>query len=402
MNMKKIYRVISLLLIAVLTAVCLSGCKNNKGADPPTNLAIVSGNHSNAPAPAIHAATIQDAIMSSTLSYGSVCIITADGAPYVAADYQIEAPEKHLSGAKLEEIAQAQTAQITAVLEENQAVTPEVDTLGAITLAARSLADAQGLKYIIIADSGLATSGYIDCTKNLLQADSQTVIDYLTANKALPELDGTNVVWVGLGDVAGNQAPLTPSNLETLRSIWSGVLYAAGAQTVEFASDLPGSTSAANLNLPYVTPVNILQDAPITISFENPIILDKDKILFLPDTAEFADRDAAEDTLRPIVEYMELHPDFRLLLAGTTATVVGNNESCKRFSLTRAEAVKSLLVEMGAAENQIAGTVGLGFDNDYHIPDLDPDGKRNSNAPKNRSVILFDADSEKARALLNN
>lgn len=400
--MKKVYRVIPLLLITMLMAVFLSGCKDHKGTDP-TNLAIVIGNHSNAPAPAIHAATIQDAIMSSTSSYGSVCIITADGAPYVAADYQIKAPEKNLSSAKCEEIAQAQAMQITAVLEENQALTPEVDTLGAITLAARSLADAQGLKYIIIADSGLATSGYVDFTETeLLQADSQTVVDYLTTNKALPELDGTNVVWVGLGDVAGNQAPLTPSNLETLRSIWSGVLYAAGAQTVEFASDLPGSTSVANLNLPYVTPVTILQDAPITISFENPIILNEDTILFLPDTAEFADRDAAEDTLRPIVEYMELHPDFRLLLAGTTATVVGNNESCKRFSLTRAEAVKSLLMEMGATENQIAGTVGLGFDNDYHIPDLDPDGKQNGNAPKNRSVILFDADTEKARALLNN
>ena len=217
--MKKVYRVIPLLLITMLMAVFLSGCKDHKGTDP-TNLAIVIGNHSNAPAPAIHAATIQDAIMSSTSSYGSVCIITADGAPYVAADYQIKAPEKNLSSAKCEEIAQAQAMQITAVLEENQALTPEVDTLGAITLAARSLADAQGLKYIIIADSGLATSGYVDFTETeLLQADSQTVVDYLTTNKALPELDGTNVVWVGLGDVAGNQAPLTPSNLETLRSI---------------------------------------------------------------------------------------------------------------------------------------------------------------------------------------
>ena len=400
--MKKKYRTI--LLVIAMLVVCFSGCGTTKDINPPINIAIVSGYHANAPIPAIHAATIQDAIINSTSSYGSVCVVVNDGAPYVAADYQISAPEKNLSSTKRKEIAQAQATQITAVLTDAQATTPEVDTLAAITLAVRSLSDAQGQKYIVIADSGLSTCGYMDFTQNLLQADSQTIIDYLTATEALPKMNGIDVIWVGLGDVAGSQTPLTPSNLETLRSIWNSVLYAAGVQSVEFASDLPGTTPTTNLNLPYVTPVSILQDASIivetsTISFDNPIIFNEEKILFLPDTATFADYDAAADTLWPIAEYMALYPDFRLLLAGTTATA-GSNESCKQLSLMRADAVKNLLLDMGVDENQITRTIGLGYNHKYHIPDIDSNGQQNTNAAENRSVILFDANSEEAGALL--
>lgn len=400
--MKKKYRTI-LLVIAMLVA-CLSGCGATKDANTPVNIAIVSGYHANAPIPAIHAATIQDAIINSTSSYGSVCVVINDGAPFVTADYQISAPEKNLSSTKRKEIAQAQATQITAALTDAQAITPEVDTLAAISLAVRSLSDAQGQKYIVIADSGLSTCGYMDFTQNLLQADSQTIIDYLTATEALPKMDGIDVIWIGLGDVAGSQTPLTPSNLETLRSIWNSVLYAAGAQSVEFASDLPDTTPTTNLNLPYVTPVSILQDASIivetsTVSFDNPIVFNEKKILFLPDTATFADYDAAADTLGPIAEYMALYPDFRLLLAGTTATA-GSNESCKQLSLMRADAVKNLLLDMGVDENQITRTIGLGYDHKYHIPDIDSNGQQNTNAAENRSVILFDANSKEAGALL--
>ena len=400
--MKKKYRAI--LLVIAMLVVCLSGCDATKDTNTPINIAIVSGYHANAPIPAIHAATIQDAIINSTSSYGSVCIVINDGAPYVVADYQISTPEKNLSSTKRKEIAQAQATQITAVLTDAQATTPEVDTLAAITLAVRSLSDTQGQKYIVIDDSGLSTCGYMNFTQNLLQADSQTIVDYLTATEALPKMDGIDVIWVGLGDVAGSQTPLTPSNLETLRSIWNSVLYAAGVQSVEFASDLPSTTPTTDLNLPYVTPVSILQDASIivetsAVSFDNPIIFNEEKILFLPDTATFADYDAAADTLGPIAEYMALYPNFRLLLAGTTATA-GSNESCKQLSLMRADAVKNLLLDMGVDEKQITQTIGLGYDHKYHIPDIDSNGQQNANAAENRSVILFDANSEEAGALL--
>lgn len=382
----------------------LTGCANNENSASVVDLAIVIGYHANAPTPALQSSTVSEAIMNSTVTYGSVCVVVNDGAPYVVADYDISAPQKNLSASKQNEIAQAQASQIVSVLTNARASTPEVDTLSAITLAARSLEDSQGTKYILVIDSGLSTCGYIDFTQNLLRADSQTIIEYLESSQALPSLDDISVVWVGLGDVAGAQDHLTPSNLETLESIWGEVLYAAGANSVEFASDLPGSLPADTQELPYVTPVEIVQDMPIvidvsTINFNAPLILDEEKILFLPDTATFADYDVAIETLQPIAEYMMSSPDFRLLLAGTTATA-GSNESCKTFSKTRADAVKDLLISMGINEEQIAGTVGLGYDHKYHIPDIGADGHLNSNAPANRSVILFDAASEAASEII--
>lgn len=390
------------ILLGFLFALAgLTGCAGEESASS-VDLAIVSGYHANAPVPAIDSATALEALRASTASYGSVCLIINDGAPFVAADYDIAAPQKKLSNTKMEEIAQSQVNQLVSVLSSTQAITPETDTLAAISLAARSLADADGEKYILMLDSGLSTSGYVDFTKNLLNADPAAVVDYLTQNKALPDLENINVIWAGLGDVAGIQKTLTPSALESLRTIWAEVLRAAGVKSTNFAVDLPSAEEKKGL--PYVTPVEITQDAPMVIeplpiSFDEPFVLDEEKVLFLPDSDIFADPAAAAAALQPIVEHLNVHPGLELMLAGTTAQV-GNNESSIQLSRMRAEAVKALLVDLGAEESRIAKTIGLGFDHPYHLQDIGPDGLLNDNAPYNRSVILFDADSQAASELL--
>ena len=96
---------------------------------------------------------------------------------------------------------------------------------------------------------------------------------------------------------------------------------------------------------------------------------------------------------------MLAQPEFKLLIAGTTATV-GTNESCVALSQARAEAVKSLLVSLGVSEDRIE-TVGLGYDHEYHLDDLNSDGTLNDNAASNRAVILFDVNSTEARALFD-
>ena len=400
MKFNHVIFLLSLAVFALLSSACGGSAADSTEA---VDLAVINGCHSNAPLPAIQSTTVSDTICSSTASYGSVCVIVDDGAPFVAADYDISVPEKDLSASKRAEIAQAQAAQILSVLSGSSAVTPEVDTLAALSLAARSLNDAQGTRCILVLDSGLSTCGYVDFTQNLLRADSEAGVSYLRETNALPELTGVNVVWVGLGDVSGEQPPLTPANLETLRDIWEKVLLASGAASVEFAADLPGSVHGSSQQLPYVTPVDIIRDAPITIDetlldFDEPLILDETKVLFLPDTATFADHDAVAATISPIAEYMVCHSDFRLLLAGTTATS-GTNESCKPLSLARAAAVRDLLFELGVPQEQVAGILGLGFEHKYHIADLDASGNLNANAPANRSVILLDASSHDAMEL---
>lgn len=258
--------------VLVATIMCLAGCTDlgSEHSQAEINLAIVYGHHANAPIPVLNSATVADAIYGSTASCGSVTVVVNDGAPYAATSYDISMPKQGLSDTKRAEIAQAQASQIISVLSSAKAYTSEVDTLTAISLAARSLESAQGEKAILILDSGLSTYGYMDFTQNLLRADRQTVVDYLKQNKALPDLSGISAVWVGMGDVSGAQQALTPSALEALKELWTQVLNEAGVSSVTFTSDLPGKP--AEDGLPYVSPVQIMQDAPIEVDVsESPL-----------------------------------------------------------------------------------------------------------------------------------
>ena len=386
------------MILAVLPS-CASSADGSSGGDgrESVEVAVVSGYHANAPVPAVQSSTVTELLRECTATFGSVTVIVNDGQPYVAASYDISAPEKKISGSKQDDIASAQAQQILSVLAQSKAEAPEVDTLAAITLAARSLDGKSGTKVLLVLDSGLATTGYIDFTQGLLDVDSSSIVDYLGAEEALPDLSGISIVWVGLGDVAGEQDAPTSKNLSALQTIWSDVLTAAGALSVSFASDLP--TGTVEETLPYVTPVEILGGNPPEWDLTSPLVLDENKILFLPDSAEFSDQAAARTTLEPIAESMLAQPEFNLLIAGTTATV-GTNESCIALSQARAEAVKSLLVSLGVSEERIE-TVGLGYDHEYHLDDINSDGTLNNNAASNRAVILFDASSSEARALFD-
>lgn len=396
--MKKLMAV----FLCLLMGLALSACTSTPG-QPEVNLAIVVGAHANAPTPTLQGETVYNCIMESTASYGSVCVVVDDGAPYAVAEYDIAAPTKNLSTAKRAEIAQEQTAQIMAVMAKAAAVTPEVDVLSGIELAARALQDKTGERILILLESGLSTAGYMDFTQNLLYASTETVLSYLESKQAIPDLTGTSVIWVGLGDVAGIQKPLTPTNKNSLQELWSAVLYAGGATSVEFAADLPSAAPVPE-TLPYVTPVTIVEDASLVIdtselSFDTPLVLGEEKVLFLPDSPEFADVEAVQDILRPIAGYMKANPGFQLLLAGTTATA-GSQEGCVLLSFQRANAVRDVLLSIGVDPKQLCDPVGLGYEHPFHVPDTDPNGQLNENAPLNRSVILLDAQSEEARQIM--
>ena len=121
--------------------------------------------------------------------------------------------------------------------------------------------------------------------------------------------------------------------------------------------------------------------------------------LFNGDEATFVDRDDAVSELSPIVDYLLEHPDYTVILAGTTATA-GTNEQCKELSLRRAEAVRQLMIDMGTSETQIKHVIGLGYDHEFHVEDLNADGSLNEkNAPENRAVLVIGTSTEAAQIL---
>ena len=137
--------------------------------------------------------------------------------------------------------------------------------------------------------------------------------------------------------------------------------------------------------------------------FEEPFELNETQIMFVSNKAVFVDEDAAKAALEPVAEIILAHPDHPVLLAGTTATD-GEQESCEVLSSQRAEAVKNLLVSaFGVPEEQLL-TVGLGFEDDPFPRGKDRDGSGRfveSEAVKNRRVIVMDANDPTAQEILN-
>lgn len=137
--------------------------------------------------------------------------------------------------------------------------------------------------------------------------------------------------------------------------------------------------------------------------FETPFELNSTQVMFVSNKAEFINEADAKAALKPVADVILAHPDHPILLAGTTATD-STQEECVALSNERAAAVKKLLVDsFGVQESQLQ-TVGLGFEADPFVRGKDRDANGNfveSEAAKNRRVIVMDANDPIAQEILN-
>ncbi len=141
--------------------------------------------------------------------------------------------------------------------------------------------------------------------------------------------------------------------------------------------------------------------------FETPFELNETQVMFVAESDEFIDPDAAKAAVEPVAEAILAHPDHSILIAGTTATD-GSQEARVELSNRRAAAVKDLLVsEYNVPESQIQ-TIGLGYEADpfERAQDREIPGDINSNfieteGAKNRRVVIMDIDDPIAQQILS-
>ena len=388
--------------VAAMIMISLVGCgSSDVPAGPPeieaTDIAIVSGYHQNAVTPPINNSEIRKAIEYSVRNNGSVTIVVNDGDPAAVVDFGIdENAVASLSEARLEQQISEVIDSTNNALASSKANDPEVDTFEAINQAARGLTGEAGDKCLYILDSGLSTEGELNVLSENLHRliDVQPIVDKLQKDHALPDLTGVQVVWIGLGDAADKQEDLTSRNKNTLKELWEAVLTTSGAE-VTFKNLPLTEEGSTDRELPEVTPIPIVHDS----NDFDPLQVNQVKPLFNGDEATFVDRDDAVSELSPIVDYLLEHPDYTVILAGTTATA-GTNEQCKELSLRREEAVRQLMIDMGTSETQIKHVIGLGYDHEFHVEDLNADGSLNEkNAPENRAVLVIGTSTEAAQIL---
>lgn len=402
---KRIIKYLSIVLVIIFISISFFGCSTNdkENSLPPVTLSIVVANRSNTIA-AVNATVVNEKLYEAAISYGSISIIEEDGAPYIVDSFDINEPSKSgLSENKKEQIAKDQRAQLLEIIC-NSAIPKcaEADTLQALMKAGRELhsSSSSDNKQLVILSNGLSTTGVLNFSKyNYLNSEPENVITQVESMGEIPNLNGVDVFWIGLGETTYPQQSLTNKNRNTLQTIWSGILEIAGANSVKFYSDNISGINTINDSYPMVSTVNVINEE-VKMDENSICVYDEERLNFKPSSTEFVNTKTAIKALEPVAEYMISNPDYSILLAGTTATV-GSNDWCREFSLRRAGVVKKVIVDMGVDSSRIK-IVGLGYDGHcFHVNDIDKNGNLIAEeAKKNRAVIIMNLNSEQAQNLL--
>lgn len=399
--MKKLISLVLVVLIVIGSMFMLSGCS---GTDVPLqqeNVAMVIGNHRYFPKANLYINSIFEKIYEASLSYGRIAALISDGEAYLAGDYTINAPDVKVDSTKKKQLAKQSANQIISECSLANAKTPEIDTLKAITKAADTIRSSNGNKTIMVIDSGLSTCNLLNfASQNLIDADPQFVVQQLGELHAIPDLSGIKVIWTGCGQTCGEQQPLTENYKFKLQELWSAILTAGGADKVTFNPEpLPDTENDADL--PYCSTVAVVEDQLIVDDIMPEIVkLDQSKISFVSDKADFVNETDAYSSLEPIAEVLKNNIALSVVIVGSTATD-GTEEGCKRLSQMRADKVKKTLVEEFKVNDNQIKTYGAGQSPTvFRVTDIINGSLVESEAAKNRTVYIINADSPTANEFM--
>ena len=410
----------SLKVLIILLALCvMTGCgwAGSMGESSKVHTALLIGEQSNAPAYPTKSENLKSAIYESCYTCGKVSIIANSGKPKVV--FSADIPEyevKGLSQNKKKSISQGYMSQIVNEISDiGPSAEGEIDTLQAINLASMelSLSDESSGKNLIIMDSGLSTSGYLNFTDNILYADVNDVVDRLDEANAIPDLKGVNIVWLYIGQTALPQQELSEKQKDKLKDIWNAVLTQGGAKTVVFTTDIASDPAPegyprvslvdvedrsilVEINIPEPTP-DEESDEDDEGPIEGPYPINESLLNFIGNKAEFIDENKAREALRECAQMLLDHPDNTVYVIGTTAE--GDKDFCDQLSKDRAQKVTQVLIELGVPSKQLI-PIGMGYSDPWHLYDLDDSGRQIEEiAKKNRKVLIVDTKSDLAKQL---
>ncbi len=401
---KSVKKFVINMIICYMAVILLTGCGQGNSVTEK-NLVVLVGNTKNEAS--INVSAIEDKIKDVCNVCGTITIIQIDGNPYIVEQLKIPERKKGISQTKKEQIIAEQCSQIKALLTQCVPKTEEIDTLKALQMASRALANCTGEKEVILLHSGLSTKGMVDFTQIFLESEqSEKLVSNLIEEQAIPDFKDVNIVWSGLGETVYPQADLYDKNRRNLQADWKAVLEASGADSVNFLSGVALNKNA-DTNLPFVSEVPIVKPASIwekqdcEFNLEEIFKYDGDKIQFKPDTDELLTSNSEILLLfSKLIQYMKSNSEYRIMLIGTTASP-GDEDGRRELSLKRVAAIKKIFVDSGKVlESQII-TVGLGYDNELTVNDTDENGMLvELQAKQNRAVFVTNMESDLAKKFL--
>ena len=341
-------------IACLLALICLmfAGCSTEK--QEPVDLAVVALNGQNMPQ--LNGDAINDIVNAAVAAETgtTVSMVVADGSPHLAQTVKFDEKEAK-SAARFEMEKKERTEAVNVLIQTSTAQTEGTDLLSAIQLAGRQLQAGQNSeKILVIAHMGVNTQAPLEMQNGDLSKLGEDTVEQLKQAGYLAQLNGCCVYWLFMGDAAGSQPKLQPSQVDALQAFWQSYLTASGCTQVEFSQTLPSLGELAT-----APEVPVIGADSMSVDLGKPVSIDETVVSFLPDSIELAQPDAARTQLEPLADAIT-NSAQRFLLAGSTATVAGTDpQENKQFGLRRAQAVRDLLLEMGVPESKLI-CIGIG------------------------------------------
>ena len=381
---QRIPRVAALVSVSALPLLMTACGGGNEAPASPHSFAFVVGDRSNS-AVASPAALI-DELPDDLMPGARVTAVRVDGSADGVTVFSQLVPKEETDFDQKEVPGQVR-AELRAALEASNPVEPEADTLGAISSAQRALQDASGDKTMKIADSLLSTAGVLQFQVGLLDSTPEDVVASVNKEE-LPDLGGIDVEIYGAGAVRDPQAALTEGKRKRLEEIWSRLFKEAGAKSVTFHPALSEAKDPGPL--PPVTVVAISNSIAAAPPVGCTQVLSEQLVQFVPDTADFADPNAARQTIAGVAASMK-GCQGKISVTGTTSSW-GDAAGRQRTSQDRAETVRNELAAAMGIDASAIVALGVGMDFPEYIIDRDASGRLiPAEAAKNRTVRITES-----------
>lgn len=441
--MKKKNHLIVVLLLALFMILMCSCGGTDADPDPskelPVSLIIIAGRHANAnlfPESQLEKAEelLKRSIQETPTSTGynltaKVSVIVSDGKPQVASVDEKLLQRTATSVNESEEIQETMVKDFKKFLhsDELRADDEEVDLLEAIRVAQKHLQGDDGYeRHILILDTGITTAGYLNMSNiKILDEKIDDIIDLL--EDQIPKLDGIQITFLGLGNVAYPQCGLSGNKAEDrLVELWTKILEKGNGTLTEpiFYSAPEGEPMMWNETpvdsdpgYPAVNAVIFVED-PSKEIIPNSITISSDDLLpeksniscalqsahlgFMAESAEFRDIDQAIATINliaPNLEQFLSETNYNIYVVGSIAkTAPDMNARTNKISLDRAQAVCDLLVEKYNVPRERlvpidAGVTEFSWRNAKEFPNGERTSETSTNQAKNRVVALIGENS---------
>ncbi|WDM11878.1 OmpA family protein [Streptomyces lavenduligriseus] len=219
------------------------------------------------------------------------------------------------------------------------------DVLGALAAADDQLGSRRGRRTIVVATDGLTNTGCADLRTAGFDgaAEIKEAVKRCRTEGELPDLTGTDVHLVGIGHAARGAVPSSPQ-IAWLTTFWSSLCDATGASSCEVTAAARVRPADKALRSTKPEPEVTFPAVAERHSGRQTTIVLPGSVLFATDRAELSG--SAQRVLDAAARRItDLHPVSVAVLGHTDSR--GSEQSGRRLSLARAQAVRAALAQRG-------------------------------------------------------